>query len=146
MLTSYVKAHFSQLIEAGSSQPTNPKAPNIFPAQEHKECKDMHKNMTAARVSWDPLGPIAPFPQLHSPFSSCCSPQALSTAAGTARSLLTYSSFIQMLSLNHGQGSESIHSALNITSGKVKTSVQQSPCAFGHGDSSCAAAHCVGEL
>lgn len=46
-----------------------------------------------------------------------------------------------MLSCN--QGRESIRSVTYVTSGKVKTSVWQSPWAFGHGDSSCAAALCL---
>lgn len=146
MLTSYIKAHFSQLIEAGSSQPTNPKLPTSSQPRSTRSVKICIKIWLLQGWAGIPWGPLLPSLSsiAHSP--AAAAPQALSTAAGTAHSLLTYSSFIQMLSLNHGQGSESIHSALNVTSGKVKTSVQQSPCAFGHGDSSCAAAHCVGEL
>lgn len=56
-----------------------------------------------------------------------------------------------MLSCKRNQGRESIRSVTYVTSGKVKTSVQQSPCAFGRGDSPCAAAlgsipHQAGEL
>lgn len=105
----------------------------------------MH-SMTAARVSWDPLGPTVPLPSAPQPILQLLQPHRLSASAGTAHSLLACSSYIQILTLNHSQESESIHSALHITSGKVKTSVQQSPCAFGHGDLSCAAAHRVGEL
>lgn len=105
----------------------------------------MH-SMTAAGVSWDTLGPIAPLPSAPWPILQLLQPHRLPTSARIAHSLLAYSSFLQMLSLNHSQRSESIRSALNVTSGKVKTSDQQSPCAFGHGDSSCAAAHRVGEL
>lgn len=76
--------------------------------------------------------PVIQLLQLHRPI----------TAAGTACLVLDCSSFTQMLSCNCDQRRESICSVMYVTSGKVKTSVQQSPCVFDHGDSSCATALC----
>lgn len=151
MPTSCAKPHCSQLTVARPSPPTNS---NSSPGPQTQAMQNYP--MTAASMSWDPLGnqyhllfallSIASQPSAAAP----AAPQAQHSCWGCTPSpflwLLCTNAFIQLQ-----QGRETVPYVMYATSGKAKASVRQGPCAIWLWDSShtktlCQVARQVGGL